>query len=185
MFRAGLSGTNWTGKTETICSFVRAHPELDIETVSLSELVTQCPFPMEENQTVEGSKWMIEQAGALCKKNTSEIQLFDRTPIDILAFTLYVESRTGSKDTSVFEDALELVRCFDILFYLPISNEWPINALGNHHKIEFARQMDCYIRKAIDRFALDVVSLPWELTERQRLLSEYLSSLPIADKGKR
>ncbi len=185
MFRAGLSGTNWTGKTETICRFVKELPKLDIEIVSLSSLVETCPFPMEEDQTLEGSKWMTEQVRALCKKNTGEMQFFDRTPIDVLAFTLYAEDRTGRKAESILENILELVRCFDIIFYLKVSNEWPANTPRNHQKIEFARKMDLYIRKAIDKFALDVVSLPWDLAERQRLLSEYLSGLPITCKGRR
>lgn len=183
MFRIGLSGTNWTGKTETIRRFIREYPELNIEVVSLSALVEKCPFPMEENQTLEGSQWMIAQVAALCKKDTEEIQFFDRTPIDILAFTLYVEDRTGEENESILESILELVRCFNIIFYLPISNEWPADAPQKHNKIDFARQIDSYIRKAIDQFELNVISLPWGLVERQRLLSEYLSNLPIACKG--
>jgi len=185
MFRIGLSGTNWTGKTDTICRFVEEHPKLDIEIVSLSDLVACSPFPMEEGQTLEGSKWMTEQVRALCKKNTGEMQFFDRTPIDILAFTLYAEDRTGRKAEGVLKNILELVRCFDIIFYLKVSNEWPANTPRNHRKIEFARQMDCYILKAIEQFALDVVSLPWDIAERQRLLSEHLSRLSIACKGGR
>jgi len=185
MFRIGLSGTNWTGKTDTICRFVEEHPKLDIEIVSLSDLVARSPFPMEEDQTLEGSQWMTEQVRTLSNKANGEIQVFDRTPLDILAFTLYAEKKTGSKDTSVFETILELVRCFDIIFYLQVSNEWPANTPRNHHKIEFARKMDLYIRKAIEQFALDVVSLPWDIAERQRLLSEHLSRLSIACKGGR
>ncbi len=183
MPRAGLSGTNWTGKTETIRRFAKEHPELSIKTVSLASLVARCPFPMMEEQTLEGSQWMAEQVAALCKKDTAEMQIFDRTPVDILAFTLYAENQTVSKDASVLKNVLELVRCFDLLFYLPISNEWPVNAPRNHHKIQFARQMDSYIRKAIEKFSLDVISLPWDREERQRLLSEHLSGFPIACKG--
>ncbi len=67
-----------------------------------------------------------------------------------------------------------------MIFYLPISNEWPVNVTINQQRFEFAREMDFYIRKAISQFSLEVVSLPWDLAERQRLLSGYLSSLLIA-----
>jgi len=182
MFRVGLSGTNWTGKTETISRFVKEYPELAIKTFSLSSLVAQCPFPMMEEQTLEGSRWMIEQARVLCQENGTEIQLFDRTPVDILAFTLYAESRTGIESASLIENILELVRCFDVLFYLPVSNEWPLNLPGSQNRIDFARQMDFYIQKAINDFKLDIVSLPWGLAERQRLLCEYLFASPIGQK---
>lgn len=180
MFRAGLSGTNWTGKTETIQRFVREHSELAIRMVSLSSLVDRCPFPMMEEQTVEASQWMIEQVRAMCTKDSAEMQLFDRTPVDILAFTLYAENRTGNRSPTVLEDALELVKYFDILFYLPVVGEWPVNTSASQSKIQFALKIDSYMRTVIERFSLDVVSLPWGLAEREVLLSEYLSGMRIA-----
>ena len=177
MFRAGLSGTNWTGKTETIQRFVREHSELAIRTVSLSSLVDRCPFPMMEEQTVDGSKWMVEQVSAICADNNGGIELFDRTPLDILAFTLYAMDRTGGRNQMVLEDCLGLVRRFDCLFYLPVSDEWPVNTSASQRKIQFALNIDSYIRKAIEQFSLDVVSLPWGLTEREVMLSEYFSGM--------
>ena len=180
MFRAGLSGTNWTGKTETIRRIVREHSELAIRTVSLSSLVDRCPLPMIEEQTVEASHWMIEQVSAICADNNGGIELFDRTPLDILAFTLYALNRTGGSNQAVLEDCLGLVRHFDCLFYLPVSDEWPVNTSVSQSKIHFALKIDSYIRKAIEQFSLDVVSLPWALVEREVMLSEYLSGMRIA-----
>lgn len=178
MFRAGLSGTNWTGKTETIRTFVAEHSEISIKTVPLSRLVYKCPYPMMEDQTVEASRWIIEQVTAICSKNNAEIELFDRTPLDILAFTLYAEKQTCHNDPQVFELALELIKSFDVLFYLPPSYEWPVNVHPSEKKVKFATKIDSYMLKAIKRFNLDVVSLPWDLAERQRLLCHYLLSLP-------
>jgi hypothetical protein len=180
MFRVGLSGTNWTGKTETIKRLLRGHSELAIRTVSLSSLIDRCPFPMIEEQTVEGSKWMVKQVSAICADNDGGIELFDRTPLDILAFTLYALNRTGERNQAVLEDCLGLVRHFDCLFYLPVSDEWPVNTFVSPGKIHFALKIDSYIRKAIEQFSLDVVSLPWGLAEREVILSEYLSGMRIA-----
>ncbi len=178
MFRAGLSGTNWTGKTETIRTFVAEHSEFTVRAVSLSSLVDKCPFPMVEDQTVEASRWMIEKVGAICEKNSADIELYDRTPVDILAFTLYAEKQTGDSDPTVLEHALELVRFFDILFYAPPSNEWPVNVRPSKERVKFARVMDSYMLKAIDHFGLDVITLPWDFAERQHLLCKHLLGLP-------
>ncbi|MHC4228937.1 MAG: hypothetical protein ACYSWW_23055 [Planctomycetota bacterium] len=178
MFRAGLSGTNWTGKTETIRTFVTEHSELTVRAVSLSSLVDKCPFPMVENQTVEASRWMIEKVGAICAKNNADMELFDRTPVDILAFTLYAEKQTGDSDPTVLEHALELVKFFDILFYVPPSNEWPVDVSPSEKRVEFARVIDSYMLKAIDHFGLDVITLPWDFAERQHLLCKHLLGLP-------
>ena len=61
MLRIGLSGTNWAGKTETIRRFLKVHSKLNIEIISLSSLVNQCPFSMMETQTLEGSQWMVNE----------------------------------------------------------------------------------------------------------------------------
>jgi hypothetical protein len=183
MFRAGLSGTNWTGKTETIRTFVAEHSELAIRTVSLSSLVDQCPYPMMEEQTIEASQWMIEQVETICAKNSADMELFDRTPVDILAFTLYAEKETGHRDPTVVEHALELLKFFDTLFYVPLSNEWPVNVRPSEKKVKFARLIDSYLLKAIDHFVLDVITLPWDFTERQHLLRRYLLGLPTVKQG--
>lgn len=182
MFRIGLSGTNWTGKTETIRRFMNENPELRIKPVFLSSLVARCPFPMGREQTLEGSRWMIEQVADICNKAGRGIQLYDRSPVDILAFTVYAEDQTDKKDSSIIKSALDLVRYFDILFYLPTSNEWPVNMSLEDDTIRFARQIDTYIRRAIDEFAPQVISLPWDLDEREHLLSQYVSGLKTTER---
>ncbi|MBW8000803.1 MAG: AAA family ATPase [Planctomycetes bacterium] len=178
MLRIGLSGTNWTGKTETIRRFLKVHSKLNIETISLSPLVNQCPFSMRETQTLEGSQWMVEQVKIILDNSNGEVQLFDRTPLDILAFTLYAENRTNQKNSTLIDDILGLFKYFDIIFHLQPSDKWPVNVHTEQDEIRFALQIDDYMREAIDRFAIEVVSLPWELTERQQLLSEYLLRSP-------
>ncbi len=178
MFRIGLSGTNWTGKSKTISTFIKKHPKLSIETISLSTLVAQCPFPMIKDQILEGSQWMVEQVRIILDNSNGEIQLFDRTPLDILAFTLYAESQTNQKDFNVIDDILDLFKYFDAIFYLQPSDKWPINVHTTQDEIRFALQLDDYMCKAINQFAIEVVTLPWELAERQHLLSEYLLGSP-------
>ena len=180
MLRIGLSGTNWTGKTETIRMVVSRHCDISIETVSLSSLVRKCPYPMEERQTLEGSCWITKQVADICNRSSGEIQIFDRTPIDILAFTLYVEDRTNIEAANVLKDIITIINNFDRLFYLPVSKEWPNNVSPSQKEIEFARQMDSYIRKAIDKFSLNVTELPWDLTKRYHLVSKLLPAKQTA-----
>ncbi|MCH9021280.1 MAG: hypothetical protein IID32_00765 [Planctomycetes bacterium] len=172
--RTGVSGTNWTGKTETIRAFINSNPEVAIETVSLSSLVSECPFPMIENQTLEGSRWMIEKVSGLCKKDSGELQIFDRTPLDIFAFTLHALDRTDEKDFNILNDIVKLTDHFDIIFYLPYSNEWPVNVIPSVEKIQFAKKIDSYIKRAIEKISNNIIVLPWDLSKRQELLSEHL-----------
>jgi hypothetical protein len=90
MLRIGLSGTNWTRKTTTIQQVARALDPVPVDIVSLSSFVQQCPFPMGPVQTLDGSKWMVDQVAQILARPipAGTVQIFDRTPLDILAFTL-------------------------------------------------------------------------------------------------
>ncbi len=178
MLRIGLSGTNWTGKTETIRRFLKVHSRLNIEIISLSALVDQCPFSMMETQTLEASQWMVDQVRAILNNDGDKIQVFDRTPLDILAFTLYAENRVNEENPEIINSILGLLRYFDFIFYLQPLDEWLPNICTTQDEIDFALQIDCYMCKAIELFSLEVITLPWQLAERQRLLSEYLVGSP-------
>ena len=183
MLRVGLSGTNWTGKTETINRLTGICSIGPVRTISLSSLVAKCPYPMMENQTIDGSKWMVEQVKGIFRSSNGEIEIFDRTPVDILAFTLYALERTGEHDEGVLDDCVELLRHFDRVFYLPPSEDWPVVVCPTESQIRFARQMDVYIRRAVKEFSVEIETLPWEFEERQRLLSEFLSVGALVCKG--
>ena len=174
MFRAGLSGTNWTGKTETIARFAQAHPDLCVETVSLSAIVARCPFPTVQDQTLEASEWIAGQVAVMCAGTVGPVQLFDRTPLDILAFTLYAQERAEQPGQHVVEKVIDLLEHFDTIFYVPVSDAWPSGIAPPAREVEFAREMDSYIRRAIDQFAPAAIAMPWDLGERQQLLSEHV-----------
>ena len=177
MFRAGLTGTNWTGKSETISQFVEDHPDESIEAVSLSAILSGCPFPTVANQSIEASAWMAGQVRAICTAAGGPIQLFDRTPVDILAFTLYVEERTGQAGGEVVDDVLSLLEYFDTIFHVTVPEAWPVGVSPSFEEVEFARLMDSHIRRAIDRFALEVTAMPWDFDARQRLLCEQIPAV--------
>lgn len=177
MFRAGLTGTNWTGKTETIRRFMEAKPEANVEAVSLSVFIDECPFPTVEQQTVEASAWVAARVREACQACTAPVQLFDRTPVDILAFTLYAEERSGRAAADVVREALGLLESFDVIFYIPVPDLWPVGVSPAPEDIEFARKMDGYIREAIDRFGLKVNPMPWDFDARHVLLCQTIPSV--------
>jgi len=177
MFRAGLTATNWMGKSTTIQRFIDAHRELSCEMVSLSAILDQCPFPTVENQTIEASEWMTSKVREICRGAPGEIQLFDRTPADILAFTLYAQDHTGADAQHIIEQILGLMDCFNTIFYIAIPETWPVDVTPTAEEIQFARLMDSYLCKAIDRFGLDVVPMPWDLDAREQMLCQYIPTI--------
>lgn len=178
MIRVGFTGTNWTGKTRTISEVVEIQKDISLEIVKLSKFVAECPFPMKEKQTLEGSQWMVEQMRNAMNKKCADLQIFDRTPLDILAFTFYAQRRTATSTAELTEDILNLAERFDCIFYLKPSENWPVGVHVSPEQIDFAKKMDTYIQKAMEQSPIQVIELPWEMNERVRIVSEYLLNVP-------
>ena len=176
MLRAGLSGTNWTGKTETMRMFTEAHPGLDVSAVALSDICAECPYPTVADQTLEATHWIAGRLEDVCAKDVTGLQLFDRTPVDVLAFALYAEERERREDLELRDRLASVVRGFDTVFYVAPSQDWPVGVSPSSDEVEFAQLMDSYIQRAMSLLSLGAVSLPWDMQERQRILSERLSS---------
>lgn len=174
--RAGISGTNWTGKTETIQDFVDQHPTIKIETFVLADIARGCPYPMVEGQTPDASRWMLDQVTAVLEQpSNADVQLFDRTPLDILAFTQYAFDReTTPADQTLMSDIHRLLAKFEAIFYTSFANDWPVGTQPAPSEVAFALLMDRYINQMIDRLAIDVVRLPWKLSERPPIIAECL-----------
>jgi len=178
MIRVALSGTNWTGKSTTIEIFTRRNPKLHISTFELSELVTRCPYPMVQDQTTDGSEWMIyELQKILAQPISAEIQIFGRSPIDILAFTYYaIEKNQANANEKLIERIILLINEFDRLFFVAPHIDWPVNVKPHPRpeKIAFALLLNYYMLKVIQKYAINVIQLPWNLDKRQQVLQKYL-----------
>ncbi len=172
MIRVGLSGTNWTRKSTTIQKVVEALNPQPIEVIILSDLVSQCPYPMGPNQTLDGSRWMIDRVSKILDSSRSSDapQLFDRTPLDIFAFTLHAAKNQGPDrdiDVEALFDAIRGLGCrFDRIFLCRPSNEWPAPETPRQDDLEFAKIIDDYLVRAVKHFPSNVVELPWQTAER-------------------
>lgn len=176
MIRAGLSGTNWTGKSTCIDGFSNAHRDRKIEIIRLTDFVSRCPYPTVENQTPEASRWMIDQVkDQLTAPSDAAIQLYDRSPLDILAFTQYAFDRSGTvQDDAMMSEIVELAGRFGAIFFCSISSAWPLGDRQSPKDVSFALLMDWYMRRLARRHKLPVVELPDSPKERERTLNERL-----------
>lgn len=177
MIRAGISGTNWTGKSGAIDQFVQRHGNLSVNRVTLSEVSRDCPWPMVEEQTLDASRWMVNQVRRMVMKPLeAHIQLFDRTPLDILAFTLFAQERNGVQDDDgVVAKVLELIDDFDFIFFASVTDEWPPKGVETPPlKRAFALLMDRYMQDATGEYHLNTIALPWDHEERQGILANHL-----------
>lgn len=175
MQRIGISGTRWTGKSTTVRTIVKQNPQLTIETFALGSLVEECPHATGEHQTLEASRWVTDRlAEILASPSTANVQVFDRTPVDVFAYTLLAQGGKKDRGREIFDDLLDLVRRFDRIFFVRASEQWPPDGPHSETEIEFALKMDGLMAEAVRRFELDVCILPWDLAARHDIISTYI-----------
>lgn len=172
-----MTGTNWTGKSTTI-SLLEKGCCGPFKVISLSKLIDNCPHPVILNQTFNTSVWMMNSLASIIKANEhSGVYIYDRTPLDILAFTLYVRDKDKIHIPENFLlKVQQAISMFDVIFYLPISSDWPVSITNHKIPIEFAKLIDMYTLEAISLFDIDVCELPWDLQERVDILTKFIKT---------
>ena len=177
MRRIGLSGTNWTGKTATITRLAETLHGDSIEVISLSSIVARCPYPMGKDQTLDGSSWMVEQVSDIVHKHSSKsLQLFDRTPLDILGFTCYVGYRSGTDEyKDISSKARDLLDRFDRVFLVRPRDQWLSNVSPSVEEAGFALLIDFFMESEAKNWNVSLVELPWGIEKRLQLINDFLN----------
>lgn len=183
MIRIGLSGTNWTRKTTTIARLLESHEPRQAEVIALSPLVAACPFPMGPDQTLDGSEWMVTHLTEMLDRHPPQsIQIFDRTPLDVFAFTLHAADReqspTSHRALALYEQVRALGARFDRIFICRPGGEWPSPVTPTDSARLFALRIDQYLTKAAAHWTSPLTELPWESTGR---LAELATALDRTD----
>ena len=179
MIRAGLSGTNWTGKTTLINKLTKSSSISDMDVISLSDIVTKCPYPIDQQQTLDASEWVIKQIKHREATLSEDLRIvwYDRTPLDILAFTLYAFDRFHEEASKIrFErlrdELLEMLEDFQIIFFLTRGNSWP-PVLAPEKAVRHAELMEDYLKRARAVVSPVVKELPQSLADRLKCLQEF------------
>jgi hypothetical protein len=171
MIRIGLSGTNWTRKTTTIQKVVEVIGRDSVDVVTLGDLVARCPYPMGPLQTFDGTRWMADEVSAILDSNDSRVplQIFDRTPLDIFAFTLYVATKEGEEEVNAKSPLLseigELASRFDRIFLCRPWPGWPEPVTPDENRLAFATLMDEYLHQAATECIASVDEIQWPYRE--------------------
>ena len=175
--RVGLSGTKWTGKSTTIAA-LGATTTVDV--VSLSPIVARCPWPVEVHQTLEASEWVLDRLQELLASPHREglQQVFDRTPLDVLTFSVHAHRIASPPSVDRFaaveQRALSFLRHFDRIFLTGRHQHWPSPKTPTEESRRFSIYIEELMDELIRTYRIEVVRLPNEIPERVRLLQNYL-----------
>ena len=173
MRRIGIAGTNWTGKTTLAQALAGHYRDRHVVVVPLRDLVKKCPYPMLDKQTMDGSHWMVEQLRELLAKSSPvDVEVFDRCPVDVMAYTIHAGGNLMSDN--IFQDLRELNQRFDRVYWLRPGEKWPMGGVRDDSRLEFARRMDGLMAQAIERLDLGVVVLPDDHDARLEAVRSFI-----------
>jgi hypothetical protein len=146
--RIAISGTHFIGKSTFIDDFIRVYPDYIHETEPYYQLQDKHNIEFSEDPTLE---CLLDQLDySLLRLNELSNQpdvIFDRCPIDFLAYAMYAVKQIGItiQDSIIserFSDIQETLENLDLIVFLPIIQE---------RETDFITSEDGAYRKAIDK----------------------------------
>ena len=144
--RIAISGTHFMGKSTLIEDFIKKHPNYTYEIEPYHKLQDEeMALSLEQNleSFLEQLDYSIEQLNTHAHERNI---IFDRCPIDFLAYALYDLDQEsidiyGSEVSERFPDIKDALNHLDLIVFLPMTKE---------NSIEYIEENPAY-RKAIDQ----------------------------------
>jgi hypothetical protein len=125
---------------------------------------------------------MLEKSLELIEEEQSTDVLFDRSPIDLLAYTLVSDKYGEIDEEKYFEEVKKSIESLDALFYLPIeeivTQNSPLDEYSN-----LREEVDLMIQRIINDLAGEtpVIQLSGDLETRIAKAKRYISSCDHRD----
>ena len=131
--RIAISGTHSMGKSTFIQDFLQAHPEYRHEEEPYRALCNLYDIAFGKEMTRYGNGIQFYYHLSRIKQYTkpSDCVIFDRSPVDYLAYSLYA-AKYHQTDLdmafveSLIQPTLEALEFIDLLVFMPITAEHPI-----------------------------------------------------------
>lgn len=157
----GISGTHCTGKT-TMCNLLVDYYRSKGYTVTIiSEVVRDCPYPVNENGSLESQEWIFnEQLRRLNEHyGTVDIIITDRTFLDSAAYLYYTNGYTELSSEFEYKCQAHTLLWYSTIYLTTLLED--VND-GSPEEDGF-RSTDAGFRKAIHKTIYDLYS---ELIDR-------------------
>lgn len=121
--RIAVSGTHGSGKTTLVEDFVAAHPEY-AHVPEPFELLSERGVAFSDPPTVADYVEQLEHSIAtLYERETEADVIFERCPLDFIAYLSVLGRRAGSEPfdvDSVLEDVADAIDTLDLAVFLPL-----------------------------------------------------------------
>ncbi|HEY2810767.1 MAG TPA: AAA family ATPase [Rhabdochlamydiaceae bacterium] len=177
--RIAVSGTHFSGKSTLIQALVKEYPEYEVFDEPYW-ILTELGHNFSDPPTIEEFEEQLECSIDLLK-NSSHNALFDRCPMDFLAYALAVaEENSIDIDSETWEERIaNAMPSLDLVAFLPIEKPDRILIPSSEDK-HFRKRVDEKLRELIMENALDimdtkVVEVKGSISERFAKIKKYCS----------
>jgi predicted ATPase len=144
--RISVSGTTKTGKSCYIQDFLDIWPDYNTPKQSYRDIVTDSECLREGSTTQNVQKEILDHMCEEHKKYTTSNKIvFDRCPLDNLAYTLWAYDKgkvTEDFVSETVESVKEALKGIDIIFLLPVSKTSPIDYKFTEDQAVFRSEVD-------------------------------------------
>jgi thymidylate kinase len=122
--KIAIIGTHGVGKTTLAHILASYSMKKGMSTFVVSEVVRDCPFPINDESCVDGGYWIVAEQVSRelsAKANRYEVIICDRSSIDPV---MYLNARDFSQPyNDLFEFANKWMQTYDIILYVKPSKE--------------------------------------------------------------
>jgi nicotinamide riboside kinase len=121
-----VTGTHGVGKTTLAHQICVTLKERNINTTIIEEKVRSCPFPINENSTIDTEIWMVHtqiRAELQAKAEKYEVAVVDRCSLDAIVYWDDLKKATHDYFELLKASALHWVRYYDIIVLVEPSSD--------------------------------------------------------------
>jgi nicotinamide riboside kinase len=171
--RIAVCGTHCTGKSTLVEEFLRVHPDFAHEPEPYTVLVEDYGEGFSEKPRVEDFLRQLEfNIARLHQHARGEHVIYERCPIDFLAYIDVLDQRTAEP---VLESVSDAIQHLDLVVYLPLTDDLPD---AEYPKLRNAvdRRLSAIFRD--NEFDIVVVEAQGSTAQRLRIIEEAMSRYP-------
>lgn len=151
--KIAVSGSHSTGKSTLVAAFAAQRPHFVCEPEAYEILADEITLMPSEGPDVESLAALIEYTASMIADHRADSSvIFERSPVDYLAYAAASRSITASEREDLFSAQIpairDAVRELDLVVLLPVSSQGPIASRPGDDEA-FRERVDDELRRAL------------------------------------
>jgi len=144
--RIAIIGSQNSGKSHLIGEFIQKWPMYKTPEKTYRNIIKSRNIKINQEGDEESQKVILNALIDEVQQASGDFLIFDRCVVDNIAYTLWLNAHDKASDKFVMDSkflALQTLKMFDILFYIPLRDEIKIEEKDNRDtNPEFRKEID-------------------------------------------